>query len=120
MQAPIKKAYKAVMSSKVEIKIDPEEIEIVLNSAAQGRLIKTKQGVINPSFLVAIVEDEDRMTRFLHDNKHDPEKRKQGLEPLENIFEKKKPQLPTGSPPQLSGTGGGKALPTGTAGAKTN
>lgn len=99
MTIPIKKGYKAVMSSKIEIKIDPEEIDVVLNSAAQGRLIKTKQGVINPSFLVAIVEDEERLTRFLHDNKHDQEKRKQGLEPLENIFEKRKPQLPSGSPP---------------------
>lgn len=54
------KAYKAILSSKDEIKCDHDEIENIINGIRTGSMIKLRQGIINPSFLVAVIEDTER------------------------------------------------------------
>ena len=86
----IKTAYKAVMSNGPEISIDPSELEGVMRGAASGRFIQVRQGLINPSFLISIVEDRERVVKFFEDTKHDPPAvREAGMKPLKDIFAKK-------------------------------
>lgn len=82
----VKTAYKAVMSTGSDIPLDPDELEVVMRGAAQGALIRIKQGVINPSFLVSITEDKERRDKFLDDTKHEPGKRALGMQSLKDIF----------------------------------
>lgn len=90
----IKKAYKAVMSRGDDLKLDPDEVETVMAGAAQGVLIRTRQGLINPSYLVTIIEDKERLAKFLEDTKYpqDADRRARGMEPLSDIF-KELPKL---------------------------
>ena len=53
------------MSNKTEIKIDPDEIKDVLEGISSGQIIQLRQGFINPSFIVTIKEDEQRMARLI-------------------------------------------------------
>ena len=54
--------YKVIMSSlKDGITIREDELSKVLKGINEGGVIIVREGVINPSFLVAIVEDKDRM-----------------------------------------------------------
>lgn len=93
----LKRAYKAVLSTKHEIKIDEDEIDIVLQAVANGQMIRVKQGIINPSYLATIVEDTERRDRFLDDTKHNIDEREQGMKPLRDIIRKKTPtQLESG------------------------
>ena len=94
------KAYKILLSNKAEIKIDEDEIDAALNAIATGSVGKMRQGIFNPSFLVAIIEDEDRLER-LHEairlaEKHNelfPDKQRplpEGFKKLEDIFSGRK------------------------------
>ncbi len=53
--------YIAKLSGGVDIKIDPDEIDKVDRAIASGNFVKVRQGLINPSFLIGIVIDEDRV-----------------------------------------------------------
>lgn len=55
------KAYLVTMSKGDPIKIDEEEIQKVLEGANAGELIVVKQGVINPSYMINILADRDRI-----------------------------------------------------------
>lgn len=91
------KAYKIILSNKVEIQIDEDEIEIALQAINFGSIGKMRQGIFNPSFLVAIVADETRIERFREaielaekHNKLFPDKHQtlpEGFRPLKNIFQ---------------------------------
>lgn len=96
----ITKCFKAVLSTKHEIKLDPAEVDAVMVGAVQGKLIRVKQGLINPSYLVAIVEDEERRVTFLEDTKYEEERRALGMRPLKNVFAETKviQQLPPKQP----------------------
>lgn len=97
IQKILKRAYKAVLSTKHEVKIDEDEIDLVIQAVADGQLIRVRQGVINPSYLATIIEDTERRDRFLEDTKHHPERRKGGLTPLRDIVRTNAPQLKAGS-----------------------
>lgn len=86
LQEIIMRCFKAVLSTKHEIKLDPAEIDAVMAGAAQGKLIRVKQGLINPSYLVAIIEDEERRISFLDDTKYDDKKRSVGMKSLKDVF----------------------------------
>lgn len=90
----ITRSYKAILSTKHEVKIDPNEIEDVLRGAGNGNLIQVRQGLINPSYLVAIVEDKERKDLFLEDTKYDGSRRSGGMKPLQDILSKSAPALP--------------------------
>ena len=59
------KCFKVILSTKTEIKCDKDEIKRVIEGIGTGGIIKVKQGLINPSFIVAVVEDEERRLRFV-------------------------------------------------------
>lgn len=52
--------YLIQLSSKVEIPIDDDELSIVLEGIKTGSPVKVRQGIFNPSFFVAIIEDKER------------------------------------------------------------
>lgn len=58
------KAYKVILSTKTEVKCDQSEVQRVIEGIGTGGIIKLKQGLINPSFIVAVVEDEERLKDF--------------------------------------------------------
>lgn len=90
----ILKAFKAVMSKGDDIKLDPEEIEIVMAGAAQGKLIRVKQGLINPSYLISIAEDKQRTEKWYEDTKYESQaRRNEGMRPLQDVFKEKQLQL---------------------------
>ena len=75
------------MSRGDDLKLDPDEIDIVMQGAAQGKLIRVKQGLINPSYLVTIIEDKERREKWLEDTKYDnAAKRGEGMKSLQDIF----------------------------------
>src|SRR3990167_3836539 len=90
----ITKCYKAVLSTKDTLKIDPDEIPNILLAIQKGTIVKVWQGIINTSFLVAIVPDEERRTIFLEDTKYEPERRSGGMKSLKDIFEEEHIKLP--------------------------
>jgi hypothetical protein len=50
----MKKFYKITLSTKQEIEIDEEDFKKVESNLGSGNLIRVKQGIFNPSFLVSI------------------------------------------------------------------
>jgi len=61
------KCFKVILSTKTEVKCDKDEIKRVIAGIKDGGIIKLKQGLINPSFIVAVVEDEERRLRFVEE-----------------------------------------------------
>jgi len=52
--------YIAKLSGGVDIKIDPDEIDKVDRAIASGNFARIRQGLLNPSFLIGIIIDEER------------------------------------------------------------
>lgn len=52
--------YIVKLSNKAEIQIDEDEVARVVDGLKSGTLVKVRQGIFNPSFFVAVVEDENR------------------------------------------------------------
>lgn len=92
---PIKRAFKAVMSKGDDVRLDPEEVPFVMAAYAAGKGAHVKQGFVNPSYLVSIVEDKERRIAFIEDTKYDDKRRGLGMEPLKNLLElpNARPQL---------------------------
>lgn len=84
--AEIRIAYKAVMSRGDDIPLDPSEVELVTRGVQAGQIVRVKQGLINPSYLISIVQDKERIDRFFEDTRHDTAKRSGGMLPLRDIF----------------------------------
>lgn len=84
------KAYLVVMSNKDPIKIDEEELYKVVEASAGGGLVVVKQGVINPSFIVDIQLDKERMRewneRCQYGFGQGEEYNRKGIEPLSRIY----------------------------------
>ena len=62
------KKYKILLSNGVEIKIDEDELSSAMNAVSSGSIGKMRQGIFNPSFLVAIVLDQERIKEYLEKN----------------------------------------------------
>ena len=99
-QKNIERGYKAILSTKHEVKLDPNEIDVVMKGAGSGTFIRVRQGLINPSYLVAIVEDTERRALFIEDSKYDTDKRLGGMKPIRDIFAKNPLQI---KPPTAGG-----------------
>lgn len=59
------KCYKVVLSTKVEVRCDQSELHRVVHGIKTSQIIKLKQGLINPSFIVAVLSDEERRLKFV-------------------------------------------------------
>lgn len=80
--------YKIVLSNKAEIHIAPEELEGVLKGIATGSVVRVKQGIFNPSFFVAIVEDREYLKNYWEQNKYEIQDGTKPKTPLlESIFD---------------------------------
>lgn len=94
------KAYKLMLSNGVQIKADEDELDKVKEAIKTGSWGKVRQGMFNPSFLISIVEDTDRLEQLesaneklenskrLHPEKAFPESIK--FKPLKDIFDSKR------------------------------
>lgn len=60
--------YKILLSNDVEIKIDEDELNAAMMAVNTGSIGKMRQGIFNPSFLVAIVLDQDRIKEYYDKN----------------------------------------------------
>ena len=78
---------KVILSTKAEVQIEPSEVPKVMEAIASGGVVKVKQGIINPSYVVAVVEDEQRRQIFLDETRYDNEKRGRGMKPLKDILD---------------------------------
>jgi hypothetical protein len=108
------KAYKVILSTKHEIKIDADEVASVIEGIKTGSIVRVRQGIFNPSYFVCIERDKDRIDRFLEDTKYDDarslSKRRAGMLPLADILEDvklkrlpeapRRPELPAASSEQ--------------------
>jgi len=55
--------YKLVLSKGDDIKLDEEDLEKIQNNIAE-KLIRIKQGIFNPSFMISIIPtDENEFTK---------------------------------------------------------
>ena len=85
------KAYKAIMSKGDDIKLNEEEVDKVIEGCANGNLIVVNQGMINPSYLISVVADGQRISDWERTLKHGHGQgeinRSNGIRSLENIFE---------------------------------
>lgn len=100
MNTPITKGFKAIMSKGPDICIEEDEINAVMNTLPTGSFIKVRQGLINPSYLVDVVEDTERRQKFLEDTRHDEQRRLGGMRPLKDIFAKEPFKI---APPPTAG-----------------
>lgn len=91
-QEIITRGYKAILSTKDEIKLDPQEVDAVLAAATNGHLVRVRQGLINPSYLVAIVEDRSREMRYAPGPRDDS--KRIGIAPLSDILASNREALP--------------------------
>lgn len=90
------KAYIAKMSNGVEVKIDPDEIGKVYEAVKTNNFARVRQGIINPSFLIAIIYDEERIRNVIelekevkNHNKYSERKKVfEGMVQLKDIFER--------------------------------
>ncbi len=85
------KAYIAVMSNRDNIKFDQDELDKVAMGMRKGAGIWVRRGYINPSFVVDISLDVDRMKDYANDCNYGGEQgeraRTNGMKPLKTIFE---------------------------------
>ena len=88
----ILRGFKAILSTKDEVKLDPNEVDAVIRAAGTGQLIRVRQGLINPSYLVAIVEDKQRDMRYSSGPRDDAHRL--GIMPLQDILAKRTLALP--------------------------
>lgn len=58
------KGFKLILSTKDVVLVDESEIQRVMEGIQNGGIIKLKQGLVNPSYIVTLVEDEDRVKKF--------------------------------------------------------
>lgn len=88
-------AFIVKMSNKVDIQIDQDEVEKVARGIMLGQPIIVRQGIVNPSFYSAIIEDKDRISvavqemRYVEQYNKYNEKKKvwSGMKSLRDIFE---------------------------------
>lgn len=87
------KAYKVELSNGSKIPIDADELPNVIQAIQSGRPAIVRQGIFNPSYYVAIVEDVKRITEVQEANYRDRFSIENGdtqphsLKPIANIFE---------------------------------
>ena len=64
MSKPTINALLVIMSKGKPIQIDGDEVGKVMQAVQTGNMVKVRQGIINPSFIVNIVRDDERTRAF--------------------------------------------------------
>lgn len=81
------KAFIVEMSTRSIVRIDSDEVTRVLEGIATGSVIRVRQGIINPSYIVSVIQDKERTEKFLEDTKYDKDKRELGVTKLNDIYD---------------------------------
>jgi len=86
--------YKIILSNTSEtITIREEELEKVLNGIKQGSVVIVNEGIFNPSYFVAIVEDRERNQAIFEAKKYGSRFFKEPS-PFSKLLVKKYAELP--------------------------
>lgn len=64
------RAYLVVLSKGDPIKIDQEEFDKVINGISTKAPIIVKRGLINPSYVVSVISDKERMREWNENRKY--------------------------------------------------
>jgi hypothetical protein len=99
----ITRRFKAILSTKQEIKLDPSEVADLMKAVEDGAIIQVRQGIINPSYLVGVVEDKESSIDFGYEVRRNPGALTTGMKPLKDIFGDAPKALP---PPPVRGNKG--------------
>lgn len=59
------KGFKVILSTKHDIQCEADELKLVTGAIQSGNAVKLKRGMFNPSYYVAIVEDEERVKKAI-------------------------------------------------------
>lgn len=104
----INRPYIVQLSNKTEVKIDSEELDRVVDGISTSSPIRLKQGIVNPSFIIAIVPDVERWRERIGtivgahgSDEYNAEYQRRtanGCTPLKDLFEDR---LPIQSPSKL-------------------
>ena len=78
--------YKVIMSRGPDIQIDEEEIDKVMAGINEGATMIVKRGVINPSFFVSVVADDERKEEWVRGSRNNPELERNGIPRLKSIY----------------------------------
>lgn len=91
------RAYKVVMSTGEPVQIEQEEVQKVIAGALGKGLILVKRGMINPAYIVTVVEDGERVRAWNTEGSYNAveadgmtqgeKARMRGMKPLACIFE---------------------------------
>ena len=74
------------MSRGDHIQIDADELPNVLKGIVEKNPVIVRRGIINPSFYVSIVKDEERWRNFKENTKYDKQLRIAGVPQLKDMF----------------------------------
>ena len=66
MQKEKPKAYIVKMNG-LNVQIDQDEVGAVFEGILKGQPIKVRRGLINPSYYIGIVEDQERIKNYLEE-----------------------------------------------------
>lgn len=53
------------LSNKTEVQIDSDELMLITEGIRTASPILLRRGIINPSFIVCVIPDEERMNNFM-------------------------------------------------------
>lgn len=94
-------SYIVVMSSGPVVPIEADEVKSVMQGIQSGSVVRVRQGIINPSHVVSVVEDKARQPekfKTLDTTKHQMVDMVRQPQPLRDIFAQLK-ALPAGKKP---------------------
>jgi hypothetical protein len=57
--------YIVQLSNKTEVRVDADELALIAEGIKTASPIRLRKGIINPSFIVCVVEDQERMSEFM-------------------------------------------------------
>jgi len=92
----MKSAFIINLSKGDKVKIDEDEMPKFIDGVKKGNIIIFRQGVVNPSFVISITRDTDRMRAYFEDfrsyeyiSKEYPDRKysEPEIKPLYDIFE---------------------------------
>lgn len=85
------KAYVARLANDGYVKIDQDEILKVAKAMDEKRTVILRNGIINPSYCIGIMEDRERVREWHDDCNRGFDQgnraKEEGMKPLRNIFE---------------------------------
>lgn len=70
--------------TKAKIQIDEDEVGKVLRGIEVGSVVVVRQGIIHPSYFVAIVRDDARIKEYHSENEY---KRGEQIKPIGNLID---------------------------------